>query len=115
MLNACITGELFDAVDKFEEYYRLSEDKKDWRTESGKVYHTDACDHLTRIYTKISDSLDAEQKVARVEYLLKAYNSAKEGAFHSFRVTIIVEGFQACGNSLNSNEPWLLTLLVIAL
>lgn len=72
-------GEHFDAVDRFEEYYELSKDENDWRTETGKVYHTDACDHLTRIYTKISESLDSDQKVARVEYLLKAYNTAKEG------------------------------------
>ena len=72
-------GELFDAVDRFEEYYELSTNQTEWRTEIGKIYHTDACDHLTRIYTKISDSLDNEQRVARVEYLLKAYNTAKEG------------------------------------
>ena len=74
-----VLGELFDAVDRFEEYYELSTNQTEWRTEIGKIYHTDACDHLTRIYTKISDSLDNEQRVARVEYLLKAYNTAKEG------------------------------------
>lgn len=83
-----IVGELFDSVDRFEEYYELSQDQKDWRTDTGKVYHTDACDHLTRIYTKISDSLGNEQKVARVEYLLKAYNTAKESKAIQITITI---------------------------
>jgi len=74
-----LPGDLFDAVDKFEDYHKLSDGKSEWRTEAGKVYHNDACDLLTRIYTKISDNLDTEQKVAKVEYLLKAYNTAKEG------------------------------------
>ncbi|XP_067948154.1 tetratricopeptide repeat protein 29-like [Watersipora subatra] len=76
-------GELFDTAERFEEYYTLSKEKSDWRTETGKAYHTDACDHLTRIYTKISDSLAADEKELRVEYLLKAYNTAKEGGDES--------------------------------
>jgi len=73
-------GELFDAIERFEDYYQLSQGQTGWRTESGKEFHTDACDHLTRLYTAVAATMTADdQKEVRVDYLLKAYNTAKEG------------------------------------
>lgn len=77
-------GELFDAIERFEDYYQLSQGQTGWRTESGKEFHTDACDHLTRLYTAVAATMTADdQKEVRVDYLLKAYNTAKEGGDES--------------------------------
>lgn len=71
-------GDYYNAAENFEAYYELASQHKEWTTADGISFHTDACIHLSRIYTTIGDRVQPESLEQMLEYLTKAYNSAKE-------------------------------------
>lgn len=68
----------YNAAENFEAYYSLASQNKDWTTADGISFHTDACIHLSRIYTTIGERLEQESLEEMLDYLTKAYNTAKE-------------------------------------
>lgn len=68
----------YNAAEHFEAYYSLAKDNKEWTTADGISFYTDSCIHLFRIYTTIGERLEQEDAELMLEYLTKAYNSAKE-------------------------------------
>lgn len=71
-------ADFYNAAEHFEAYYDLSKENKDWTTGDGISFYTDSCIHLFRIYTTIGERLAQEDPELMLEYLTKAYNSAKE-------------------------------------
>ncbi|XP_060603184.1 tetratricopeptide repeat protein 29-like isoform X2 [Ruditapes philippinarum] len=71
-------SEFHNAAENFEAYYSLAAQNKEWTTADGISFHTDACIHLARIYTTIGERVEQESVELMLEYLNKAYNSAKE-------------------------------------
>jgi hypothetical protein len=74
-------GEFHNAAENFEAYYSLAAQNKEWTTADGISFHTDACIHLARIYTTIGERVEQESVELMLEYLNKAYNSAKESKY----------------------------------
>jgi len=71
-------GDDYDAAEHFEAYYNLASQNKDWITADDITFYTDSCIHLSRIYTNMGQRQEQEDKETMLEYLTKAYNSAKE-------------------------------------
>ena len=75
-------GEIFEASENFEHFYQLCKDHADWELDGGKPMHPEACNNLSRIYTKIAEVFDEEEDGdmdQQLAYLKKACDTAKEG------------------------------------
>ncbi|XP_071847105.1 tetratricopeptide repeat protein 29-like [Apostichopus japonicus] len=66
-----------DAAAHFEEYYTLAKEKQ-WKTEEGISLHSEACEHLRRLYTAIADTHRKTDTEEEINCLQKAFDMAKE-------------------------------------
>lgn len=80
LVSWCVSGEFSAAADHFEDFYTLTS-SKDWMTKEKQLLHSEACEHLRRLYTATAESFQSEYNTDNKEainYLLKAYEMAKE-------------------------------------
>ncbi|ELT88178.1 hypothetical protein CAPTEDRAFT_228860 [Capitella teleta] len=66
------SGDLHDAAKNFENFFALTEGHEDWIFDNDKLMHCEACIHLTRIYTAISDVCKESDLSLSIEFLTKA-------------------------------------------
>ncbi|XP_014665391.1 PREDICTED: tetratricopeptide repeat protein 29-like [Priapulus caudatus] len=62
----------------FESFYNLTACQY-WEDDNGRLLRSIACEHLTRIYTKMAERVSPVDRDNAMAYLLKAYDKAKEG------------------------------------
>ena len=80
------SGDVNNAMDNFELFYKLSENNTEWELFNGQPMHVEACNHLCRIYTSMADrqqgSVGSQESEQEIHYLKKAFEMAKEGKGH---------------------------------
>ena len=75
-----LTGSFEDAAKNFEMFYSLAKEKPDWTTPEGTNMYSQSCNHLTRIYTVLSDQyLAKNDNETCLSYLTQAYRMAQDG------------------------------------
>jgi len=71
-------GNVMGAIGYFEAYYKLTKGRV-WQNDDGEDLHANSCEHLRRVYTTIAEQMNPSDPMEAIEYLLKAYDMAKEG------------------------------------
>ncbi|ESO89436.1 hypothetical protein LOTGIDRAFT_125277 [Lottia gigantea] len=71
------SGRYFEAAEHFELYYNLSCNHDDWMKDD-VTFHRDACINLYHINSVIGQELQDSDPEQSLEFLLKAFNKAKE-------------------------------------
>jgi len=78
-----MAGMFAEALEQMEYCYELTNENEVWlvRDSEEVTVHHDACVHLHRVYTKLAiRALEDGDPDTSVNYYLKAYNCAREGA-----------------------------------
>ncbi|XP_064637606.1 tetratricopeptide repeat protein 29-like isoform X2 [Lineus longissimus] len=95
------SNNLLQSAEQFESFHVLVKGRS-WEDVGGESLHGQACNHLTRIYTAIAKKCEKDEPEQSLEYLIKAYNMAKEGGNKkmegesSFRLGL---GYDKVGNA----------------
>ncbi|XP_033632258.1 tetratricopeptide repeat protein 29-like [Asterias rubens] len=74
-----------EAAEHFEAFYELASKNPAWVNGEGQSLHSEACEHLRRLYTTIAEMYQAgEEKDPQeaISNLLKAFEKAKESGHH---------------------------------
>ena len=71
-------------------FYSLTKENVHWMTTDGLTLHSQACNHLVRIYTTIAkDCKEIGDQMASLDYLVRAFEMAKEGTYSIFCIFYI--------------------------